>query len=333
MTAQPKSGNVLLPSPGMEESAKNILWLVNAHMSNDALPFETSPLKLTHFPNGEYEPRLLETVRGAHVFLLHPMQLPDPNACLVNLHLIKDALVGAAVGKITLVLPYISFMRQDRRKDNARVSISARAVAKLVQTHVSQIITLDLHADQEVGFFDIPVNNMPGATLFESDLRNRYDSDVSNVIAVSPDIGSVVRTRRIANRLRVPLAIVDKDRKGPGDSRVMGIMGESVEGKDAVLFDDLIDTGGTILNAARAVLEAGAKSAEIYATHGLFCGDAVKKFASSGIPVRVTPSIPRSAEFLAEHASWLSYVSADQYLAEAIYQSTVMRGSITQLAS
>lgn len=334
MTEGHPNGHVLLASPGMEDMAKNLLWLINAHAQKENTPlFDSAGMSLKGFANGEHEPKLLETVRGAHVFLLHPMQLPDPNAALVNLHLIKDALMSAAVGKITLVLPYLSFMRQDRRKDNERVPISARAVARLIQQGVEQIITLDLHSDQEVGFFKIPVDNIPGSVVCMGDLLERHGQNLSNVIAVAPDVGSATRVRRISRKLDVPLAIIDKDRKGPGQAEVLGILGQSVKGMQAVLFDDMIDTGGTIINAANYVLEEGAESVEIYAIHGLFCGNALENFARSNIQVRVTNTIPRSPVFRAYHESWLTYVSIEQLLAEAIHQASRPRGSISKLSA
>lgn len=329
-------GNILLSSPGMDDMAENIFWILQRQATtNGWAPFERCTMSLARFPNGEHEPELTETVRGAHVFLLHPMQLPDPNAAVVNLLLMLDALTSAAVGKITLVLPYMSFMRQDRRKDNKRVPISARAIIKAIEYYkptVAQVITLDLHADQEAGFFTIPVDNIPGAGVCIEDLRERLGDELQNIVVVSPDIGSVTRVRRIARKLHAPLAIIDKDRKGPGNSEVIGIMGESVQGRHAVLFDDMIDTGGTIINAAKKVLEEGAASIEIYAIHGLFCGAALEQFRAAQIPVRVTNSIPRSMEFKFEHNSWLSFVSIAPLLAEAIYQTCVVRGSFAQFS-
>lgn len=324
--------NLLLPSPGMEEMADNILAILHKKSEENGHPntFELCKMKLTKFPSGEHEPEILEPVRGATVFSLHPMQLPDPNTGLVNLILMNDALVSADVYKIKLVLPFIPFQRNDRRKDNKRVSISARAVAKVVQAYseVRQVITLDLHADQEVGLYNIPVDNIGATTVFLKDIRRRHHNDLSNIIAVSPDVGSANRSRRIARKLDVPLAIIDKDREGPGNSKVLGITGTSVRGKDAKLFDDIIDTGGTIINAARKLVEEGAKSVEVFGIHGLFSADATEKFAKAGFQVRVTDSIPQSAEFRAKHASWLTYVSVDELLANAIYAASVMRGSI-----
>ena len=326
--------NVLLATPGMEEVTDDIRYLLDKHSKKDDTPqFETCGMVLKKFANGEYESDIKETVRGATVFLVHPMQLPNPNDCLVNLLLLCDNLMRAHVGGITLVLPYMSYMRQDRRKDNARVPISARAIANLIESNskVKQVITMDLHSDQEVGFFNIPVDNIPGTRVLVEDLMHRHDNNVSNIVVVSPDVGSAARVRRIARWIKAALAIIDKDRKGPGDSKVMAIMGEDVAGKHAVLFDDLIDTGGTILSAAYALMEAGAKSVEIRATHGLFCGDAIAKFAKANIPVYVTPSIPRTEEFRKEHADWLHYVSFAEMFANVIYENSLPRGSASKL--
>ncbi|OGG57632.1 hypothetical protein A2765_00185 [Candidatus Kaiserbacteria bacterium RIFCSPHIGHO2_01_FULL_56_24] len=316
----------------MEAMASNILYLINKQARKDDVPaFEPAKMSVKGFANGECEPELLETVRGAHVYLLHPMQLPDPNTALVNLHIIKDALMRAAVGKVTLVLPYLSFMRQDRRKDGARVPISAKAIANLIQPGVQQLITMDLHADQEVGFFEIPVDNIPGSTVLIDDLKHRLGGDLKTVTVVAPDVGSAARVRRIARKLGVPMAIIDKDRRAPGEAEVLGLYGR-VDYRRVVLFDDMIDSGGTIISAAKAMLEHRAHSVEIYATHGLLTGEATKKFAQAGIPVRITNSIPRSEEYRTAHADWLTYVSIDQLLAEAIYQTTRIRGSVSKLS-
>ncbi|MDP3645960.1 MAG: ribose-phosphate diphosphokinase [bacterium] len=328
--------NLLLPTPGMEEMAGNVFERLQkqSEQNGHANTFEMCKMKLTPFPSGEYEPELLESVRGATVFLLHPMQLPNPNVGLVNLLLIIDALMRADIGRIKLVLPFIPFQRNDRRKDNARVSISAKVVANLIERYaaVRHIITLDLHTDQEVGLYNIPVDNIGATVIFLDDVRRRFNNDLSNLVVVSPDVGSANRVRRVARKLNAPLAIIDKDRKGPGQAEVLGILGMSVKGKDAILFDDMIDTGGTIINAARKLREEGARSVEMYAIHGLFSGQALERFKDAGFPVRVTASIPRTEEFREAHASWLTYVSIDQLLAKAIYAATVMRESISELS-
>lgn len=333
-----RSGNVLLASPGMEETAKNVHWLLQQHAEADGQEgaFELGKMSLKPFPNGEYEPKLLEPVRGARVFLFHPMQLPDPNAGLVNLLTINDALMRADVGRVTLVLPYMSFMRQDRRKDGARVPITARAVANLIEScpAVKQIITIDLHADQEVGFFNIPVDNMSASGVLVDDLRQRLNNKLSMLMVGSPDIGSAPRNRRIARKLNVPLVIIDKERPESGQSEVVDMYGKDIKGMRVALFDDIIDTGGSVINAAHKLLEEGAAQVEIYAAHGIFSGDAVEKFRKAGIQVRVTTSIPRSPQFVAEHAEWLTYVSTtDQLFADAIYEASQMRGSVSKLSA
>lgn len=333
-----RSGNVLLASPGMEDMAKNVHWLLQKQTEEEGQQgaFELGRMGLEKFPNGEYEPKILESVRGARVFLFHPMQLPDPNVCLVNLLTTCDALMRADVGRVTLVLPYMSFMRQDRRKDGARVPITARAVANLIEscTAVKQIITMDLHADQEAGFFNIPIDNMSASGVLVEDLKQRLGRQIKNTVVVTPDVGSAPRVRRIARKIAVPFALIDKDHKGAGDSEVLGMYGESVKGRNAILFDDMIDTGGTILNAAHKLLEEGAASAEIYAGHGVFSGKAVEKFKKAGIQVRVTSSIPRSAEFVAENANWLTFISTtDQLFSDAIFEASQMRGSVSKLSA
>lgn len=327
--------NLLLPSPGMEEMAKRIYTILHEKSQANGHPntFDMCRMNLTAFASGEHEPEILEPIRGATVYLLHGMQLPNPNVGLVNLHLINEALVRADVHKIRAVLPFIPFQRNDRRKDNKRVPISARAVAKVIQSYaeVGQVITLDLHADQEVGYYDIPVDNIPATSIFLEDLKVRRKGDLSNTMVFSPDIGSVVRNRRAARNLGVPLGIIDKDRKGPGQTEVMAVLGD-VAGKDAVLFDDMIDTGGTIISAAQRLMDEGANSVDIYGVHGLLSGNAVEKFAKAGFQVRVTDSIPRPEEFWKAHELWLTRVSVGGLLADAIYESSLMRGSVSKLS-
>ncbi len=327
--------NLLLPSPGMEDMADRIFALLQKMSveNGHANTFELCKMKLTAFSGGEYEPEILEPVRGATVFLLHPMQLPSPNDGIANLVLINEALMSADVHKIKVVLPFIPYQRNDRRKDNKRVSISARAVARMIQTYsqVSNVITLDLHADQEVGFYNIPVDNIGATKVFLDDLRRRRSNDLSKTMVMSPDVGSANRSRRTSRKLNVPLGIIDKDRKGPGDADVHNVLGD-VEGMDVVLFDDIIDTGGTIINGANALMDRGANSVELYGVHGILSGKAIERFAKAGFQVRITNSIPRPKEFWEEHKSWLTEVRVDGLLADAIYESSLMRGSISKLS-
>jgi ribose-phosphate pyrophosphokinase len=200
-----------------------------------------------------------------------------------------DALRRASARRITAVIPYFGYARQDR-KTAARTPISAKLVANLI-THagVDRVLTLDLHAGQIQGFFDIPTDNLFSAPVMVRDIKERIDT--RDVMVVSPDVGGVVRARAIAKRIDAPLAIVDKRRERPGESEVMNIIGE-VAGHSCILVDDIIDSGGTLCNAADALLAAGAKEVYAYITHGVLSGGAVSRIASSKLKeVVITDSI------------------------------------------
>jgi ribose-phosphate pyrophosphokinase len=195
-----------------------------------------------------------------------------------------DALRRASARRITAVIPYFGYARQDR-KSGSRTPISAKLVANLItEAGANRVLTMDLHAGQIQGFFDIPVDNMQAAPLFSRDIQERFAG--RNLMIVSPDVGGVVRARAIATRLGTDLAIIDKRRQAAGVSEVMHVIGE-VEGRDCILVDDIVDSGGTLVNAARALIENGAKSASVYVTHGVLSGGAVARIASSPIELMV----------------------------------------------
>jgi ribose-phosphate pyrophosphokinase len=220
-----------------------------------------------------------ENVRGEDVFILQSTSFPA-NDHLMELLIITDALRRSSAKRITAVIPYFGYARQDRRA-SGRTPISAKLVSNLI-THagVDRVLTLDLHAGQIQGFFDIPVDNLFGAPAISKDIKARMDT--SKVMVVSPDVGGVVRARALAKRIDAPLAIVDKRRERAGVSEVMNIIGE-VEGYDCILIDDIVDSGGTLCNAAEALMKNGASSVYAYCTHGVFSGGAVSRIAQSQI--------------------------------------------------
>lgn len=323
--------NVLLSSPGMHEMAERIMPLLKARSAH----FSHQRVGYTPFANGEIKPQIPETVRGMHAFFLHPLQHPDPNTALMSMLLTCDALTRGSVAGITLVLPYIPYLRQDR-KDKPRVPISARLVADLIESNprVDRLITLDMHADQEQGFFSIPVDNLSGSVVHAEYFRKRFNNDFSNVVVVAPDFGSAVRARRFAARLNenVPVSIIDKRRPGPNKVKVIGFVGESVENRDIILYDDMIDTGGTIRAAVEEILRRGARSACICVTHALFSGDAEESFLEARYPVVVTPSIPRPYNYWRRHEAWLEAVSIDELLAGAMHEASTIGGSLSKLS-
>jgi ribose-phosphate pyrophosphokinase len=218
-----------------------------------------------------------ENVRGEDVFVIQSTSFPA-NDHLMELLIMIDALRRASARRITAVIPYFGYARQDR-KTAARTPISAKLVANLI-THagVDRVLTVDLHAGQIQGFFDIPTDNLFGAPVMVRDIKEHMNS--SDKVVVSPDVGGVVRARAIAKRIDAPLAIVDKRRERAGESEVMNIIGE-VEGRSCILVDDIIDSGGTLCNAAEALMDQGAQDVYAYITHGVLSGGAVSRIASS----------------------------------------------------
>jgi ribose-phosphate pyrophosphokinase len=228
-----------------------------------------------------------ENVRGEDVFVVQSTCYPT-NDNLMELLITLDALKRGSARRITAVIPYFGYARQDR-KSGPRTPISAKLVANLITTAgADRVVTLDLHSGQIQGFFDIPLDNLYAAPVFVNDIRARYD----NVMIVSPDVGGVVRARAIASRIDADLAIIDKRRERAGVSEVMNIIGE-VQGRRCILVDDIVDSAGTLCNAAEALMKAGAVSVSAYVTHGVLSGGAVARVTSSPLEeLVITDSIP-----------------------------------------
>lgn len=238
-----------------------------------------------------------ENVRGRDVFVLQSTSFPA-NDHLMELLIIIDALKRASARRITATLPYFGYARQDR-KPGPRTPISAKLVANLI-THAGadRVMTLDLHAGQIQGFFDIPTDNLYASPVMVRDIKER---GFKNVTVVSPDVGGVVRARGLAKRIDAPLAIIDKRRERPNESEVMNVIGE-VAGQTCILIDDIIDSGGTLVNAAEALLEKGAREVYAYITHGVLSGGAVSRITSSKMKeLVITDSIHPTAAVRAAH--------------------------------
>ena len=233
------------------------------------------------FSDGEIFVSLYETVRGSDVFVVQSTCTPVNNN-LMELLIMIDALKRASAGRITAVIPYYGYARQDR-KAKARDPITAKLVANmLTAAGADRVLTMDLHASQIQGFFDVPVDHMYGAPILTPYFARKTEPYHDNVTVVSPDLGSVARARAFAERLDVPLAIVDKRRPRANVSEVMNIIGE-VEGRDVVIVDDMIDTAGTLCNAAGAIKARGAKSVTACATHGVLSGPAIGRIRDSAL--------------------------------------------------
>jgi ribose-phosphate pyrophosphokinase len=240
------------------------------------------------FADMEIFVEIQENVRGQDTFVVQSTSFPA-NDHLMELLIIIDALRRSSAKRITAVIPYFGYARQDR-KPGPRTPISAKLVANLIErAGADRVLTLDLHAGQIQGFFDVPVDNLFAGPVMVRDINEHYD--LSNTVVVSPDVGGVVRARALAKRLNCPLAIVDKRREKPGESEVMNIIG-AVSGKSCILIDDIVDSGGTLCNAAEALMREGAKDVSAYLTHGVLSGGAISRITSSKLSqVVITDSI------------------------------------------
>ena len=253
------------------------------------LDMSLGKMTVGRFSDGEVMVEILEHVRGRDVFVLQPTCAPT-NDNLMEIMTMVDALRRASAGSITAAIPYFGYARQDRRPRSARVAISAKVVANMLQgVGVDRILTMDLHADQIQGFFDIPVDNIYAAPVLLADIDQR---NLSNLVVVSPDIGGVVRARALAKQLEADLAIIDKRRPRANVSEVMNIIGE-VDGRTCIIMDDMVDTAGTLCKAAAALKERGAGAVYAYCTHPVLSGSAIERITESELDeLVVTDTIP-----------------------------------------
>lgn len=265
------------------------------------------------FSDGEVAVEIHENVRGKDVFIIQPTCAPT-NDNLMELLVLTDALRRASASRITAVVPYFGYARQDRRVRSARVPITAKVVADMmVRVGVDRVLTVDLHAEQIQGFFDCPVDNVYGAPILVSDIeRQRYE----NLLVVSPDIGGVVRARAVAKSLDTDLAIIDKRRPQANVAEVMNIIGD-VEGKTCLMIDDIIDTAGTLCTAAEALKDHGATKVVAYCTHPVLSGPAIERINSAALDeLVVTDTIPLSEA--GEECERIRVISMAGVLAESI---------------
>jgi ribose-phosphate pyrophosphokinase len=245
--------------------------------------------KVGRFSDGEVDVEIEQNVRARDIFVVQPTCSPT-NENLMELCIMVDALKRASARRVTAVIPYFGYARQDRRPRSTRVPISAKVVANMLESvGVERLLTMDLHADQIQGFFNIPVDNIYASPVLLSDLQSkRYD----DLVVVSPDIGGVVRARALAKQAGCELAIIDKRRPKANVSEVMHVIGE-IEGRNCVIMDDMIDTAGTLVKAADVLKERGAKKVFAYCTHAVFSGPAIERIESSKLDeVVVTDTIP-----------------------------------------
>lgn len=246
----------------------------------DVLDLPLTSIDIERFRDQEIFVKINENVRGEDIFLIQPTSAPA-NDHLMELLIIIDALVRASAKRITAVVPYFGYARQDR-KTGGRTPISAKLVANLIsKAGADRVLTIDLHAGQIQGFFDIPTDNLFGQPVFEADIKDRFSkSERDNLMFVSPDTGGVVRVRSLAKQFNADIAIVDKRRPKAGEAEVMNIIGD-VAGRSCILLDDIIDSGGTLCNAAKALKDQGANSVSAYITHGVLSDPAVERITKS----------------------------------------------------
>jgi ribose-phosphate pyrophosphokinase len=267
-----------------------------AHEIAQTLGVELGKAKVGRFSDGEVDVEIQQNVRARDVFVVQPTCAPT-NEFLMELMIMVDAFKRASARRITAVIPYFGYARQDRRPRSTRVPISAKVVANLLQTvGVERLLTMDLHADQIQGFFDIPVDNIYASPVLLSDLKSKA---YPNLVVVSPDVGGVVRARALAKQLGSDLAIIDKRRAAANVSEVMHVIGD-IEGRNCVIMDDMIDTAGTLVKAAEVLKERGAKRVYAYCTHPVFSGPAIERITKSQLDeVVITNTIPLSDSALA----------------------------------
>lgn len=258
-----------------------------------------------------------ENVRGEDVFVLQSTSFPT-NDHLMELLILIDALRRSSAKRITAVVPYYGYARQDR-KPGPRTPISAKLVANMItQAGADRVLTVDLHALQIQGFFDIPTDNLFAAPTMVKDIKENFD--LSKVMVVSPDVGGVVRARDLAKRINAPLAIVDKRRERPGESEVMSVIGD-VEGYECILVDDIVDSGGTLCNASDALLARGASEVSAYITHGVLSGGAVARVTSSSLKnLVITDSIQSTEAVRVAHN--IRVISISTLIGEAIARTS-----------
>ena len=311
----------------MKEIYMNIFNNVSLLSGNSNLPlaenialFNQTSLaacQVLRFNDMEIFVEIKENVRGKDTFIIQSTSFPV-NDHLMELLIIIDALRRASAKRITAVIPYFGYARQDR-KPGPRTPISAKLVANLItQAGADRVLTVDLHASQIQGFFDIPTDNLYASPVITKDIKQNFSLD--NTMIISPDVGGVVRARSIAQRLQCPLAIIDKRREKPGQSEVVHIIGE-IKGKDCIIVDDIIDSGGTICNAAQALMEKGARSVKAYITHGVLSKNAVEKVTQSFLDeLVITDTIKPTQEVNA--CSKIRVLSLSDLIGEAIRRTT-----------
>ena len=306
-----------------EEAMKLVAGNSNRPLAEAIAKYLNIPLTksdIRRFADEEVFVEIQENVRGEDVFIIQSTSFPA-NDNLMELLITIDALRRASARRITAVIPYFGYARQDR-KPGPRTPISAKLVANLIEAAgADRVLTLDLHAGQIQGFFDIPTDNLFGAPVFVEDIQSRFNGD--DLMVVSPDVGGVVRTRALGKRINADLAIVDKRRERAGESEVMNIIGD-VNGRKCLLVDDIVDSAGTLCNAAAALMDNGASSVSAYVTHGVLSGTATERVNNSVMEkLLITDSIQPSEDVI--NSDKFSVITIAPLIGEAMLRTTEER--------
>jgi ribose-phosphate pyrophosphokinase len=305
---------------GSPSGARLVAGNSNKPLAEAVAAYLKAPLikgQVKRFADMEIFVEIQENVRGQDMFILQSTSFPA-NDNMMELLILIDALKRSSAKRITAVIPYFGYARQDR-KPGPRTPISAKLVANIIErAGADRVLTLDLHAGQIQGFFDIPTDNLFAAPVMVRDIQEKMST--SNIVVVSPDVGGVVRARSLAKRIGTPIAICDKRREKAGESEVMNVIGD-VRGKACILIDDIVDSGGTLCNAAEALLKSGATEVSAYITHGVLSGGAVSRIQNSCLKsLVITDSIQPAAAVLA--AKNIRVLSIAPLLGEAIYRTS-----------
>jgi len=279
------------------------------------IPVHLGDVRVGLFSDGEISVKLEDSVRGANVFVIQSTCSPV-NRNLMELLIMIDAMKRASARRITAVIPYFGYARQDRKADR-RDPITAKLVANMIATAgAARVLTMDLHASQIQGFFDIPVDNLSGAAIFINYYKKKFDLSREEMVVVSPDVGSVARARKVAEQLGMGLAIVDKRRPRPNESQVMNVIGD-VQGRDCILFDDMVDTAGSLVHAAEALVDIGkAASVHACASHGILSGPALQRINDS--PIQELALLETIPPINPSDCPKIHYLSSAPMFAEAI---------------
>ncbi len=309
---------------------------VYAHLDKDR--FDRQDIEMVRFANNEYMPRAPQTLRRREAFLFHSLHYPEPNISLVQLLLTIDTVARGSADRITLVLPYISYQRQDTKVE-PRVPISAPLIADFVQYNpvVRHIITMDMHSKAGQGFYHTNVDNLPGWLVFKPYFRSLFAGDMSNVTFVSPDAGGAARNEKAAESLGVPVNLIAKSRGGPNQVKSMRFAGDAddVRGKYVIMYEDMIDTASSAVKSSDLLYGLGAKKVYLCGTHGIFSVKdgiaAEERLRGSGLEVLITDSIPRSQEYREAHKDWLTVIPLDQLIADSVRENSTVGGSVSKL--